>query len=352
MSSRLYIAGIMGETESREHQIFANMSDRADSTSDSPQAVVTVRGEFRDFDEVIGAAMGWGLDWIQLDRGPFAARIQQVGTSSALISRFGFSRKFHQRGTIPPGMRSFGMIAPKSPPIEWRGIAGTPDHLIAFPSNDDFDFVSHPGFCGDTMSAPEPRIRRVAEVLGLPDPLAGAEEGRVLTRSDPRSIELLRRGLSRIHALGFDSGESGRRAPAVADVEFDVIAALVRILNSDDRAGQRVPEPCLRARALRRALSYIEEHAAEAPTVEEVCRASGASWRTLNYAFRDQFDLTPKQYLQAVRLQQVRLDLLKTPADTTILEIAANRGFWHMGQFAKVYRRQFGELPSETARRD
>ena len=74
------------------------------------------------------------------------------------------------------------------------------------------------------------------------------------------------------------------------------------------------------------------------------------SWRTLDYAFRDQFDLTPKQYLQTVRLQQVRRDLLKTPANTTIVEIAANRGFWHMGQFARDYRRTFDELPSETAR--
>ena len=243
------------------------------------------------------------------------------------------------------------MIAPKSPPIEWRGIAGYPDHLIAFPSDDDYDFISRPGFAGDTLSAPESRIRQVAETLGLPDPLAGAEDGRVVTRSDPRSIELFRRRLSRIHALGFDSGESGPKAPIVADAEFTAIASLVGILNSDDRAGQRVPIPGLRVRALRRALSYIEDHAAEAPTVEEICRASGVSWRTLDYAFRDQFDLTPKQYLQTVRLQQVRRDLLKTPADTTIVEIAANRGFWHMGQFAKDYRRQFGELPSETARR-
>lgn len=327
------------------------MSNRSDTTSDFSPAIASVQGEFRDFDDVIEAAMGWGLNWIQLDRGPFAARFKQVGTSSALISRFGFSRKFHQRGTIPPGMRSFGMIAPESPPIEWRGIAGYPDHLIAFPSNDDFDFVSLPGFCGDTLSAPESRIRQVAETLGLPDPLARAEKGRVLTRSDPRSMEVLRKRLSRIHAIGFDTGEFGPRPPIVADAEFSAIAALVGILTSEDPAGQRVPEPGLRARAVSRALSYIEDHAAEAPTVEEICRASGVSWRTLDYAFRDQFDLTPKQYLQTVRLRQVRRDLLKTPADTTIVEIAANRGFWHMGQFAKDYRRRFGELPSETARR-
>jgi AraC family transcriptional regulator, ethanolamine operon transcriptional activator len=32
----------------------------------------------------------------------------------------------------------------------------------------------------------------------------------------------------------------------------------------------------------------------------------------------------------------------------TIGDIANTWGFWHMGQFAADYRRQFGELPSET----
>ena len=112
-----------------------------------------------------------------------------------------------------------------------------------------------------------------------------------------------------------------------------------------------MPEPGLRARALSRALSFIENHASEAPAIEEICRASGVSWRTLDYVFRDRFDLTPKQYLQTVRLQQVRRDLINRPAGTPIVQVAAARGFWHMGQFAKVYRRQFGELPSETGRR-
>jgi AraC-like DNA-binding protein len=34
-----------------------------------------------------------------------------------------------------------------------------------------------------------------------------------------------------------------------------------------------------------------------------------------------------------------------------ITEAAAEWGFWHMGKFAADYRRQFGELPSETLRR-
>ncbi|MFV2073945.1 MAG: helix-turn-helix domain-containing protein, partial [Thermoanaerobaculales bacterium] len=36
---------------------------------------------------------------------------------------------------------------------------------------------------------------------------------------------------------------------------------------------------------------------------------------------------------------------------TLVTDVANSWGFWHMGQFAADYRRQFGELPSETLRR-
>ena len=102
---------------------------------------------------------------------------------------------------------------------------------------------------------------------------------------------------------------------------------------------------------MQRALEYIEAHVHESPTIEAIYRASGASRRTLNYGFHDQFGVSPKRYLQMTRLQRVRRDLLRSEPSAPISETAANWGFWHMGAFAADYRRQFGELPSETARR-
>jgi AraC family ethanolamine operon transcriptional activator len=97
-------------------------------------------------------------------------------------------------------------------------------------------------------------------------------------------------------------------------------------------------------------LAYIEDHADDAPTVTDICRASGASYRTLNYAFNQRFGVSPKQYLQAVRLNSVRKDLRRIGPRGAIIDIANRWGFWHMGQFAADYRRQFGELPSATLR--
>jgi len=98
------------------------------------------------------------------------------------------------------------------------------------------------------------------------------------------------------------------------------------------------------------ACDYVDAHVAHAPPIRGVCRAAGVSWRTLYYAFRELFGVTPKQYLQATRLNGVRKELCRRGPDVTITDTANAWGFWHMGQFAADYRRQFGVLPSETLR--
>jgi AraC family ethanolamine operon transcriptional activator len=56
-------------------------------------------------------------------------------------------------------------------------------------------------------------------------------------------------------------------------------------------------------------------------------------------------------FLRQVRLEGVRRDLDGGLPPGGISELALRWGFSHFGRFAADYRRHFGELPSETARR-
>jgi AraC family ethanolamine operon transcriptional activator len=86
-------------------------------------------------------------------------------------------------------------------------------------------------------------------------------------------------------------------------------------------------------------------------TVKEICKAIGTSERTLQYAFNDTYQISPKSYINAVRLNAVHKELMHTASsELKISDIANAWGFWHMGQFAADYRKLFGKLPSETIR--
>ena len=101
--------------------------------------------------------------------------------------------------------------------------------------------------------------------------------------------------------------------------------------------------------ALLNAKDYIAESDLGTLTVPELCKVVEVSERTLEYAFRERYGLTPKNYLLSYRLNSVRRQLrMADPKNWQVTEIARQHGFWHMGAFGAGYKKMFAELPSET----
>jgi AraC family ethanolamine operon transcriptional activator len=106
-----------------------------------------------------------------------------------------------------------------------------------------------------------------------------------------------------------------------------------------------------RRRVVDRACSLIGAQHDEPVSLLQLCSRIGVSESKLNYCFQDVLGISPGRYLKAARLNKVRREL-KGCRDRRIgvQDIAAHWGFWHLGQFSCDYKRQFGELPSETLR--
>lgn len=102
---------------------------------------------------------------------------------------------------------------------------------------------------------------------------------------------------------------------------------------------------------IRRAVTFIEEHAHDPITVPLIAAAVGCSVRTLHRGFEEHLDTTPVAYLTRVRLDRTHRELLAaTPELASVSDIASRWGFEHLGRFAARYRSAFGKLPSHTLR--
>ena len=87
-------------------------------------------------------------------------------------------------------------------------------------------------------------------------------------------------------------------------------------------------------------------------TIGELCTTLRISRRTLNHAFARVLGVTPVAYMRNIRLHRVRAELQSSPYQvSTIANVAAQWGFWHMSLFSRYYRELFGELPNETLER-
>ena len=104
-------------------------------------------------------------------------------------------------------------------------------------------------------------------------------------------------------------------------------------------------------RLARRARDLLIDSAAAPLTVPELTAALGVGQRTVFNAFNAVFGMSPLAFQRALQLDRVRRRLLAAPAGATVTTLALDEGVEHLGRFAGAYRRQFGELPSETLRR-
>ncbi len=145
-------------------------------------------------------------------------------------------------------------------------------------------------------------------------------------------------------------------SPAVANpliragaVQAVAAAALAAFPNSTTSAAYVRGPGSVTPAAVRRAVAYVDAHAAEPVTLADVVEASGVGARALQEAFRRHLDTTPTGYLRRVRLERAHREL--HAADPTrgdsVADIAARWGF-HPGRFAAAYRKTYGRSPRQT----
>lgn len=127
-------------------------------------------------------------------------------------------------------------------------------------------------------------------------------------------------------------------------------SALFELLLAWPGAQPAAERPALPA-STRLARDYIHAHLADLPTIADVAAHCRVGVRALDRGFRRHLGASPWQYMQELRLQAVRDDLLAGRHGGTVTEAALRWGFSNLGTFAARYREHFGELPSESLRR-
>lgn len=95
--------------------------------------------------------------------------------------------------------------------------------------------------------------------------------------------------------------------------------------------------------------AFLSDDLAQPIYSEEMARKLGLSVRTLHDVVRRYRGMSLHRYLRLRRLWLVRRRLL-AGADS-VKAVALAFGFWHLSDFSRSYRDQFGETPSETLER-
>ena len=99
----------------------------------------------------------------------------------------------------------------------------------------------------------------------------------------------------------------------------------------------------LRSFQIKQACDYLEEHASEAVTLDDICQKVAVSKSSLIRSFSKQLGLTPHSYLLNIRIKRAQ-GLLKQGIPPSL--VALKSGFADQAHFSNVFNRLTGLTPS------
>jgi len=100
---------------------------------------------------------------------------------------------------------------------------------------------------------------------------------------------------------------------------------------------------------VKESIDFLEANSYEPLHVLDLCNVLNVKLRTLYYAFREFYGISPIRFLRLMRYAKARRDLIDSdPRKTSVSDIAAKWHFWHFGRFSVEYKSLYGESPSET----
>ena len=292
-------------------------------------------------------------DLVQLDSQRLRARRVTVRLDSGLVVFHRTNLRVRTRTSVSRELVAYGACGPRAEGSV-NGLPMRSGTMLCVQPGTEVVFVAEPGY------------ESVFVLLG-PDEIEAHLRGR--QREDdfrmPRGAEILHRdaaSVRRFFTCGKRLIDTASRHPELFNDRREARVAaqgelLETLLATLGAATDFQPPRSDRTRlAQSRIVKIAEDHAlaylGDRLHLTDLCRATGVSERSLEYAFKKIMGMTPTAYLTRVRLHRVRKALqAATRASTTVSAEALNQGFWHFGEFSRAYRDCFGELPSETLRR-
>ena len=284
-----------------------------------------IHRHFGDFDQFCENAVEWDLDYRQIEPGRFDSELLMAGSSRIQFVRARLGKRIIQKGAPPAGMRSFGLLVARNIQIFWRGRRVTEDDLFVFPVGGELESVTQNDFDVVVVSLTEHAIASTCQSLALPD-LDKLLNGNEVFRIDPEDMQQLRRSV-----LSTSSGLATNAGLVTVDGLGLVADELSRMLVLALSRGQESREPKRsrrRTQALKLVDAYLAEHTTQPPRLEDLCRVANASERTLEYAFREHYGLTPKAFIIGLRLNAARKALLlANPSKASLTSYASKASF-------------------------
>ena len=317
--------------------------------NEEPQLLLS--RSFSSFEELAATVVAWDLDFRQISRASSESTLVQIQAGETLLTHLTCDCFSRHAGATPEN--TYTIAVPDIGCSEFRysnRLISRPAMIITGPGQ-EFELLPRPGYAITTFSVSRAVIDRFFEsdLDHSLDHLLKPSDGLVFV--DTEAVMKVQEYTRKLYMLAHVPGASPGTFIPDHSLESELLESILDALFQGNPASNELKGRA-RCRVLNQAMDYALCHQDVPLKVSDLVFAAQTTERTLERAFRQGLGMTPKQYLLGLRMSGVHHRLwCSSGPETSVSAIANEWGFWHMGQFAKDYRRLFGELPSTTLRK-
>lgn len=236
---------------------------------------------------------------------------------------------------------------PFQPSVEWsingRRLDRDTFFINLFSDENELLAANRNTYCGRVPLAPFLAALRSLQGRDLPDRSGLTELCRLPPRAYRQLVGALHRHFDRRCHPGTDQ-------TVLQQSLTDLLAgAVARSSLADDPAASSLRN---KAALVRKARDIVAARDPGTVSMAALCRETGVSAPTLIAAFRDMTGRTPSQFFTLKRLARAR-DAIAASRDprAAVKAAALGQGFSDLSRFGALFRKTYGELPSQMLRR-
>ena len=315
----------------------------------TPDASVRA-GSFTTEDPCVheAATVPWDTLVTPLSRGPYKHAITFLTSPGLILYRERFWCRTRIQGLSPPGMFAFAVPLQVRRTARWWGAqldeTGLPAMMPGGIHADLSEGHQHLAALIDL------RLLRDSIPADLMDAIVSSCRQHMLPISC-NTLGCLRAMLNALLASTQADPQALHHPHAIRSMQEDLLAVFRQSLMLPTSSPRRVGR-AIRQGGLKRAVEFLRSTDSSSITIADLCAVAQVTQRTLEYAFRENFGMSPLGFLHLRRYHAARRDLLAADAKTvTVGEIAQKNGFYQMGRFAVRYKALFNDSPSQTLER-
>ncbi len=282
----------------------------------------------------------WGVEREQTEKGLFTTSMNVVHTPNIQLGYSLYSHGVMRRGGLPSGAILLGFVVG----VESTAFENSPlysNELIFIDDGEAMDILSHTKSEIYVVVIEKELFRNAFYDYFGKSLEQIVKNRRFLIQAD--KVAYFTQGLSRwIKYLQSKSFQLSIFKD-YGQIERDIFSHIFECVLFENRPKTRMKFQVKKVREL------LHESIHKKISIGELVHELDISERQLHDTFKLNYGFSPKRYLQNLRLNAVRKELiLSDPNSINISEVAFKYGFTHMSHFSSEYKKMFSEIPSKT----